>query len=84
MIFVQPFCNNIFDNFLSHTHIIFLIYLSVALIFVLIPTFSLQINDYQISCQPNGCSDNRSRYLLNVYLRDLRNIMEPKEKVLAL
>ena len=38
MIFVQPFYNNFDDNFLSHTHIIFLLSLPITLTFVLIHT----------------------------------------------
>ena len=39
MISVQPFRNNFCDNFLSHTHIMFLLSLSIALVSVSIPTF---------------------------------------------
>jgi len=39
MIYVQPFSNNFFDNFLSHIHIIFLFFFSITLIFVSIHTF---------------------------------------------
>ena len=41
MIFVQPFYDNFCDNFISHTHIKYLFYLSITLIFVSISTFSL-------------------------------------------
>ena len=39
MIFVQLFCNNVCDNFLSHTHIIFSLYLSIILVSASISTF---------------------------------------------
>ena len=39
MIFVQPLCDNFCNNFLSHTHIMFLLSLSIVLVSVPIPTF---------------------------------------------
>jgi hypothetical protein len=39
MIFWQPFCENLCDNFISHTHIIFLLSLSIALVSVSLSTF---------------------------------------------
>jgi len=39
MIFVQPFLTNFCDNFLSHTHIIFLLSHSIALVSMSISTF---------------------------------------------
>jgi len=39
MIFEQPFYDNFCDNFLSHTHIVFLLSLSIALVFVPILIF---------------------------------------------
>jgi hypothetical protein len=43
MVFEQPFFDNFCDNFLFHTHTVFLFYLSVALIFVSLPKFLLCI-----------------------------------------
>jgi len=43
MIFVQPLFDNFCDNFLSHTHIMFLLSLSIALVFVPIPLFLCKI-----------------------------------------
>jgi len=37
MIFEHPF----YDNILFHTHVIFLLYISIILVFVQIPIFSL-------------------------------------------
>ena len=39
MMLIQPFSNNFYDNFLSHIHIIFLLSLSITLIFMSILTF---------------------------------------------
>lgn len=39
MIFWQSFCDNLFDNFISHTHIIFLLYLSITLVSVSLSNF---------------------------------------------
>ena len=39
MIFEQPLCNNFCDNFLFYTHILFLLFLSIVLVFVSIFTF---------------------------------------------
>jgi len=39
LIFEQPFFNNFCNNFRSHTHIMFLLFLSIALVFVSIPRF---------------------------------------------
>jgi len=38
MIFVQSISNNFYDNFISHTHIIFLLSFSIVLVFVSIHT----------------------------------------------
>jgi len=64
MIFEQPFFDNFCDNFLTHTHIMFLLSLSIALVFVPTPHFlckilvvlkvviwiDVQINVLQIEC----------------------------------
>jgi len=39
MIFEQPIFDNFCDNFLSQTHILLLLSLSIALIFVTLPIF---------------------------------------------
>lgn len=39
MIFWQSFCDNLFDNFISYTHIIFLLYLSITLVSVSLSNF---------------------------------------------
>ena len=39
IIFVQLFFDNYCDNFLSHTHIMFLLFLSITFVFVSIPLF---------------------------------------------
>jgi len=39
MIFWQPFCDNLCDNFISHTHIIFLLSLSITLVSVSLSNF---------------------------------------------
>ena len=58
MIFVQlPF-----DNFLSHTHIMFLLSLSIALFIVSRPLFLYKI---MIFCQSNGCSNNTTLITIN-------------------
>ena len=38
IIFEQPFCDNFYDNFFSHSHIIFSFSPSIALVFVPRPT----------------------------------------------
>ena len=64
MKFVQQIC----DNFLSHTHIMFLLYLSIALVFVLISTFFVKIYGCLISCQatsPNNIHHGKNMSSIN-------------------
>jgi len=43
MIFIQPLFDNVCDNLISHIYIMFLLFLSIVLIFVLIPFFLCKI-----------------------------------------
>ena len=59
MIFIQPFCYNFWNNPLSHTLIMLLLSLSIALVFVSRHTFlSILLVVPYISCTKSGCSNN--------------------------
>jgi len=53
MVFEQPFFDNFYDNFISHTHMIILISFSITLIFMPLP----KLLCVQQVVTRNGCSN---------------------------